>query len=106
MRPFILAFFCLVACYCQAQRYHGYNANPAAWTAEENHREMLRLEREMHNIVVSWKKNNRGEYEFFCENKTFSDYTVEIYFTEAINLQSADMAVPALSSPSTPAFYE
>jgi hypothetical protein len=50
--------------------------------------------REQELIYVHWKKNNRGEYKFFCDNKSFSDYTVEVSFQELINLQT-DVILPA-----------
>jgi hypothetical protein len=93
MRPLILSFSCLLVLYGHGQQIHR-EMREEAWTADQNLREIRRLEREQDLIYVHWTKNNRGEYEFFCDNKSFSDYTVEISFYEFINLQ-ANVALPA-----------
>jgi hypothetical protein len=74
MKTLITGTLCLLVLFGQAQRRR--EANDEIWTAEQNAREMRRLDRERNNIYVHWEKNNRGEYEFFCDNNTFSDYTV------------------------------
>jgi hypothetical protein len=93
MKTLITGTLCLLVLFGQAQRRR--EANDEIWTAEQNAREMRRLDRERNNIYVHWEKNNRGEYEFFCDNNTFSDYTVEVSFSEFINLQ-CDRPLPAL----------
>jgi hypothetical protein len=93
MKPSILAFCCLLTFFCHAQRLRD-EAGREEWTAEQGRREMQRLESEQHQIVVHYEKNGIGEYEFLCDNKTFSNYTVEVSFPELINLH-ADLSLPA-----------
>jgi hypothetical protein len=92
MKPLILCFSCLLCLYGHSQQFR--NEHGEYWTAEQNAREIRRLEHEQDLIYVHWIKNNRGEYEFFCDNRSFSDYTVEINFSEFINLQG-NVAFPA-----------
>jgi hypothetical protein len=90
MKTLVLAC-CLFAgiSHCLAQR-----VNREEYNLEESRRENRRMEQELKKIVVRYEKNNRGEYEFYCENKTWSTYTVEINFPELVDLQ-ADVALPA-----------
>jgi Peptidase family M23 len=88
MKPFILSLSCLLALYGHGQQIHR-EMHEEVYTADQNVRELRRLAHEEDLIYVHWIKNNRGEYEFFCDNKSFSDYTVEISFSEYINLQSS-----------------
>jgi len=92
MKSIITGSLSILVLFCHAQRRNELSRE--TWTAEQNAREIRRLEKERNNIFVHWEKNNRGEYEFFCDNNTFSDYTVEVSFTEFVNLQS-DMPPPA-----------
>ena len=92
MKPLILSFSCLLCLYAHSQQLR--NERGEYWTAEQNAREMRRLEHEQDLIYVHWIKNTRGEYEFFCDNRSFSDYTVEVSFSEFINLQ-ANVVLPA-----------
>jgi hypothetical protein len=55
---------------------------------------MQRLADEGKKIAVRWQKTPRGEYEFICDNRSFSDYTIEVSFTEFVNLQS-ELPLPA-----------
>jgi hypothetical protein len=88
MKPLILSFLCLLFLYGHSQQIRNEHfERQELWTSEQNARELRRLAHEQELIVVRWIKNNRGEYEFFCDNKSFSDYTVEISFSEMINLQ-------------------
>ena len=92
MRALFAGGLCLLVLFCRAQRRTEVTGE--TMTAEQQLREIRRLEHERDNIFVHWEKNNRGEYEFRCDNNTFSDYTVEISFTEFVNLQS-DLTLPA-----------
>jgi Peptidase family M23 len=80
----ILALFCLLTLHSVAQR----RSNPAERDAEATRREIKREELETHKIVVRHERDAMGNYVFICENKTFCTYTVEVSFTEMINLQS------------------
>jgi peptidase M23-like protein len=98
MRTLILSLSCLLVLHGQGQQLHR-SIHEETWTAEQNAREFRRLIREQNLIYIHWIKNNRGEYEFYCDNKTFSDYTVEINFTEFINLQSNTMLPATIEVP-------
>jgi hypothetical protein len=63
------------------------------WNAEQQRRELRRLELEEKKIAVRYQKNFRGEYEFFCDNHSWSDYTLVIDFPEFTNLHS-DLPFP------------
>ncbi len=39
-------------------------------------------------LHVDYEKNSRGEYEFYCVNSDFCNYTLEVEFTKFNNLQS------------------
>ncbi len=90
MKALILSLSCLLALYSYGQQFRREE-----WTAEQNIRELRRLRHEEDMIYVHWIKNNRGEYEFFCDNRSFSNYTVEVSFTEFVNLQTTDVILPA-----------
>jgi Peptidase family M23 len=93
MKLLILSLSCSLVLYAHGQQLRR-EAHDEVWTAEENAREARRLAHEADLIYIHWIKNNRGEYEFFCDNRSFSDYTVEISFSEYINLQS-NVSFPA-----------
>jgi hypothetical protein len=96
MKPLILSLFSLFSLlfFYGPSRAQGRTERSELWTADQNAREIRRLAREQELIYIHWIKNNRGEYEFYCDNKSFSDYTVEINFYEFINLQG-NIAFPA-----------
>jgi hypothetical protein len=79
MKKLILLSYSLlaIATFCRAQEA-GLRA----------HEEEVRLEKQDRKIVVSYKKNAQGDYEFICENKTFCYYIVEVNFTQLENLQT------------------
>ena len=93
MKLLILSLSCLLVRYGQGQQVR-QPMREEVWTAEQNARELHRLAHEQDLIYIHWLKNNRGEYEFYCDNRSFSNYTVEINFTEFINLQ-ANTILPA-----------
>jgi len=94
MKPLILSLSCLLVLYGHGQQLHR-ELHEEIYTADQNLRELRRLAHEQDLIYVHWKKNNRGEYEFYCDNKSFSDYTVEVNFFELINLQADNVILPA-----------
>jgi hypothetical protein len=98
MKRLILSLSCLLVLYGHGQQPHRA-INEEVWTAEQNARELRRLAHEQDLIYIHWIKNNRGEYEFFCDNKSFSNYTVEINFTEFINLQANTMLPARIEVP-------
>jgi len=99
MRILLLTCLCLslLANYSHAQRrtHRISDIQREEWTAEQDRRELHRLALELKKIAVHWQKNTRGEYEFICDNRTFSDYTIEVNFSEFTNLQS-EFPLPAL----------
>jgi len=87
----------LLSLICPAQRLVRTNESlREEFNAEQQHRELLRLANESKKLAVRYEKNTRGEIEFYCDNRTFSDYTIEVNFPEFVNLQ-ADFPLPAIS---------
>jgi hypothetical protein len=95
MKPLILSLSCLLVLvlYGHGQQLRR-ETHEEIYTADQNLRELRRLAHEQDLIYVHWRKNNRGEYEFFCDNRSYSVYTVEVSFQELINLQT-DVILPA-----------
>ena len=92
MKPFILVLISLFTLAAQAQRN---DVSSSIRTADEIHQEQHRLALERKKIVVRYDKDPRGEYIFFCDNKTFSTYTLTVSFPEFMNLQ-ANIPLPAV----------
>lgn len=89
MKPALfLASCCLCVLFCRAQ-----NAPEYTWSDEQNMSEIRRLEHEKNNVYVHFEKDAQGNYQFLCDNNTFSDYTVEVSFSELSDLQ-ADVQFP------------
>jgi hypothetical protein len=66
------------------------------YNIDQQRRELRRLAEESKQIGIRYQKNTRGEIEFYCDNRTFSDYTIEVEFPVFINLQ-ADFPLPAVA---------
>ena len=100
--PFLATAILLLASTCLAQRPSRTlrstrsDVNREEWNADQLHRELVRLDLESRKIAVRYEKNNRGEYEFYCDNRSFSDYTIEVDFPEFVNLQ-ASFPLPAVN---------
>lgn len=100
MRAPILIAALLLASVCLAQPRPARNRplrdiEREEYNADAQRRELQRLVDEGKKIAVRWQKTPRDEYEFICENHTFSDYSIEVSFPELTNLQ-ADFPLPAV----------
>lgn len=93
MNRSILVLTCLFNLATQAQRTTS-PINQDMRNADETRREQRREALERNKIVVRYEKDSRGQYLFYCENKSFCNYTVTVSFSELENLQS-DVTLPA-----------
>ena len=93
MNRSILVLTCLFSFAAQAQRTTS-PINQDLRNADETRREQRREALERNKIVVRYKKDSRGQYLFYCENKSFCNYAVTVSFSELENLQS-DIPLPA-----------
>jgi hypothetical protein len=93
MRPFVLVLSCLFALSTHAQ-LGTRQVNQEMRDAEEARRQQIRMEREQRLIVIRHEKNNQGNIDFYCENKSFCTYIVTVSFSLLINLE-AECALPA-----------
>lgn len=104
MRIPLLSVVCLASLTCFSQRptsaqlaNHSINEGlRMEYNADQQRRELRRLADESKQLAVRYEKNSRGEIEFYCDNRTFSDYTIQVEFPEFVNLQ-ADFPLPAVT---------